>query len=635
MAAKSVNRNLTPKQKKILDFIENYVDRHEFAPSLEEIGKHFRLKAVSTVHQHIEALKTKGYLKKENNQPRGIAPLEKKEDNVEIPLLGFIAAGEPIEAIEDPEPLMISKGLLAKSGNHYALRVKGSSMIDEGIFDGDTVIVREQKTAENGETVVAIIEGSEATLKKIYRENGRVRLQPANQMLLPLFPKEVEIRGKVVSIIRDVRREKPRLVAEQAKKEGEKYQRRVDYSWDFRRADTKPYTHGFHNYPAMFIPQLARRLILSYSKEGDTICDIFCGSGTALVEAKLLGRNAYGIDLNPFAIFLAQAKTTELDPTLLQKRYRDLLGSISEIDQSQVKEPEFFNIDYWFRDEVILELARIKKAIERISDEKVKNFFLVAFSNTVRKCSNTKNSEFKLVRIPKNKLKTHNPNVLETFKGFVEQNIVGMREYWTDVDKNTWARPIYGDSSKDNGIEKESVDLIITSPPYGDSRTTVAYGQFSRLSLQWLGMIEDPKETPKIDRELLGGSPSTTLENPLKSDYLTQTLKKIADRDEKRAREVLSFFTGLEKCLRQAHRILKKEKYFCVVIGNRLVKRVRIPTDFIIAELGENIGFKTMDIFVRNIPNKRMPLKNSPTNVAGKLEETMHKESIVVLKKTY
>lgn len=597
---------------------------------MEEIGKQFKLKAVSTVHQHVEALKTKGYLKKENNQPRGISPFEKIENSVEIPLLGLIAAGKPIEALETPEPLVVNKQLLSKSGNHYALKVDGNSMIDEGIFDGDTVLVREQKTAENGETVVAIIEGGEATLKKIYRENGRVRLQPANQIFLPLFPEEIEIRGKVISIIRNMEGEAPPSAFTQTDS-SEKYQRRVDYSWDFSKAKTKNYTHGFHGYPAMFIPQLARRLILSYSKEDDTVCDIFCGSGTALVEARLLGRNAYGIDLNPFAIFLAQAKTTELDPNLLRKQYSILLDSILKIKTSEIKKPQFFNIDYWFKEPVILELAKIKKAIDRLPDEQIRGFFLVAFSATVRKCSNTKGGEFKLVRIPKDKLETYAPNVLETFKEFVEKNIRGMQDYWSDVDKGVWAKPIFGDSSEDNGIAKESIDLIITSPPYGDSRTTVAYGQFSRLSLQWLGTVG--KETPKIDKKLLGGKPTDDLQNKLKSEYLVETLGKIDSRDERRARDVLSFYVGLEKCLHQAYRILKKNKYFCIVIGNRLVKQVRIPTDFIITELSENVGFKVMDIFVRNIPNKRMPLKNSPTNVVGKLEKTMSKESIVILKK--
>jgi hypothetical protein len=119
----------------------------------------------------------------------------------------------------------------------------------------------------------------------------------------------------------------------------------------------------------------------------------------------------------------------------------------------------------------------------------------------------------------------------------------------------------------------------------------------------------------------------------MSSEYLNNALDEIAKKDEMRARDVLSFNVGLNNCLRQAYRILKPKKYFCLVIGNRLVKQVRIPTDFIIAQLGEKIGFTCEDIFVRNIPSKRMPIKNSPTNVTGALEETMNKESVVVLRK--
>lgn len=208
-----MNQPLTPKQKKILDFITNYTKKHDYSPSLEEIAKHFRLKAVSTVHQYIEVLKNKGYLKKIENKSRSIQPLSKTSQLIEVPLLGYISAGQPIEAIENPETIEISKQLLQKyqSKDIYALRVKGNSMIEEGIFDGDIVVIKKQETAENGETVVAIINKNEATLKKFYREKNRIRLQPANQSLLPLFPSDIEIRGKVVSIIRNIeeKKEKP------------------------------------------------------------------------------------------------------------------------------------------------------------------------------------------------------------------------------------------------------------------------------------------------------------------------------------------------------------------------------------------------------------------------------------------
>ena len=208
-----------------------------------------------------------------------------------------------------------------------------------------------------------------------------------------------------------------------------------------------------------------------------------------------------------------------------------------------------------------------------------------------------------------------------------------MEGFYRDVNKETWAKPIYGDASGLNGIEENSIDCIITSPPYGDSKTTVAYGQFSRLSAQWIDIFDDPDMASRVDNELLGGHTATSLIHSLSSSHLKDSLKRIAKKDEKRARDVLSFYTGLNLCLENAYRLLKPTKYFCLVVGNRLVKQERIPTDFIIAELGEKIGFTCEDIFVRNIPGKRMPLKNSPTNIAGALEETMNRESVVVLRK--
>jgi len=619
---------LTKRPKEVLEFIKKYSAKKKYAPSLEEIRKRFKLASVSTAHFHVKRLQEAGYLQREINQPRSMSA-KRESRTIRIPLLGTIAAGIPIEAMEIPEMIMIAKDDVGKFGNHYALRVQGNSMIDDGIYDGDIVVIRQQSTADNGQTVVAIVNSNEATLKRIYREKDRFRLQPANPTLFPMYAKELEIRGIVVKIIRNL--ERP---VEQEKASDHKFQRQIDYSWDFEKVNTKPHTHGFHTYPAMFIPHVARRLLLTYSKKGDTVCDIFCGSGTALIESRLLGRNAYGVDLNPLAIFLAKTKTTPIDPKILNEEYPNLLKKVGEIKNSQIKKPVFNNLDFWFKEKVIIELAKIKKTIQEIPIKNVKNFFMAAFSETVRKVSNTKNGEFKLVRIKGEKLENHSPDVLNVFKKRAELNIKGMGSYYCDVDKKTWTKIVYGDSSKDNGIKDESVDFIITSPPYGDSRTTVAYGQFSRLSSQWIDMFKDPNEASGVDNELLGGKPTIDLKNSLMSNYLKDSLEKINAKDPKRAKDVLSFYIGLNNCLKKAHQILKPNKYFCLVIGNRLVKQVRIPTDFIIAELAEHIGFNCENIVVRNIPGKRMPLKNSPTNITGELEETMTRESIVVLRKT-
>lgn len=192
------SNNLTPKQKKLLDFVTSFVSKHDYSPSLEEIAKHFRFKSVSTVHQYVEALRQKGYLSKIQHKQRSITPVTSE---TEILLLGYIAAGEPIEAISNPEPIRIPTSILSKSGLHYGLKVRGNSMIEEGINDGDTVIIHRQKTAENGQKIVALINGNEATLKKIYRERNGFRLQPANSSIKPIFVKQLIVQGKVVGVL--------------------------------------------------------------------------------------------------------------------------------------------------------------------------------------------------------------------------------------------------------------------------------------------------------------------------------------------------------------------------------------------------------------------------------------------------
>lgn len=196
---------LTKRQKKTLDFIKNYKDRHDYAPSLEEIKKHLRLSSVSTAHYHVQALQNSGYLRKDENQPRALDVFAKQK-LVQIPLLGRIAAGVPIEAIEDKESIAVPQDKIKAGNNCFALQVVGTSMIDENIDNGDIVLVRKQNTAENGQKVVALINNRETTLKQLFRERGRIRLQPANHRIQPIFvrPDDLLIQGVVVDVIKAI-----------------------------------------------------------------------------------------------------------------------------------------------------------------------------------------------------------------------------------------------------------------------------------------------------------------------------------------------------------------------------------------------------------------------------------------------
>lgn len=196
---------LTKKQKEVYDFIEDQIDENGYAPSLPEIRDHFQISAVSTVHEHVTALVKKGFLKRAKNVSRSLELVgQRLTDMMEVPLVGTIAAGKPIEAIEIPDQVVeIAKDRRFQEGELYALKVHGNSMIGDGIFDGDFAIIKKQDYAADGDTVVAVIDDNEATLKRFYREKDRIRLQPANPTFSPIYRKDVEIRGIVVKIIRE------------------------------------------------------------------------------------------------------------------------------------------------------------------------------------------------------------------------------------------------------------------------------------------------------------------------------------------------------------------------------------------------------------------------------------------------
>jgi len=197
---------LTKRQKQVFDFITIYKKRRGYAPALEEIRKKFKFASVSTAHFHVSQLRDLGYLTREENKPRSIDIIG-RETMVKIPLLGTIAAGQPIEAIQDKEMIAVPKSKIPRSSEVYALRVVGSSMIDENINDGDIILVRQQETAENGQKVVALIDNYEVTLKKYYRERGHIRLQPANKNMESIIlrnGRDFAIQGIVLDVIRDI-----------------------------------------------------------------------------------------------------------------------------------------------------------------------------------------------------------------------------------------------------------------------------------------------------------------------------------------------------------------------------------------------------------------------------------------------
>ena len=198
---------LTKRQKEILDYIESFIDARGYAPSFEEIAESFGYSSLATVHEHLSNLERKGYIRKSYNESRSIELVrsDTRTPVIELPLLGSVAAGMPIEAIQDTETLAVPPDMVSQRRDNYVLRVEGNSMIEEQIRDGDYIVVQAQDRAEDGQMVVALVEGESATVKKLYRESeGRVRLQPANPTMEPILvnASDVSVQGIVVGVIR-------------------------------------------------------------------------------------------------------------------------------------------------------------------------------------------------------------------------------------------------------------------------------------------------------------------------------------------------------------------------------------------------------------------------------------------------
>ena len=198
---------LTKRQAEILEYVTQHIASHNYAPSYREIGEHFGLSSTATIAEHVESLKSKGYLSHEENLARSLQPtaISQPEPSREmagafIPLLGSIAAGRPIEAIPTNETIDIPRDMMGS--NVFALRVKGESMIEDGIMNGDYIIVEQTRTARNGDIVVALIDRENVTLKRFYKEKDRIRLQPANSSMQPIYLTRVTIQGKVRGVIR-------------------------------------------------------------------------------------------------------------------------------------------------------------------------------------------------------------------------------------------------------------------------------------------------------------------------------------------------------------------------------------------------------------------------------------------------
>lgn len=388
---------------------------------------------------------------------------------------------------------------------------------------------------------------------------------------------------------------------------------------------------NLHKYPATMLPQIGIEVFKELGIKSGTLLDPYCGSGSSFASGLECGlTEMHGFDINPLAVLISKVKFTkvslnELIETKIEFRNKvyDFLKEAKNIDT--LKRPQITNIDFWFSEEVIGHLTVIKHFIDKIPDKNIRRFFLIPFSETVRECSYTRNNEFKLFRMKYEDILNFNPNVIDVYLNklgdifFLYSNF-----YFPKLDENVNVNVQYSTFQP----QKEYFDAVLTSPPYGDSRTTVAYGQFSTLSNEWLGI----EYARKIDGMLMGGiRPKQNIKTGIIADYIS----KINKVDNKRALDVSAFYNDLDGSIRRVAKSVCVGGKSIYVVGNRTVKNVQLPTDQFIAEKFEENGFKHLVTYERALSNKSMPNKNSPTNVAGRTVNTMLFEYIVICEKVH
>ena len=387
--------------------------------------------------------------------------------------------------------------------------------------------------------------------------------------------------------------------------------------------------HRIHPYPAMLHPLLVNWLLEKFAAKDDVIFDPFCGSGVTLLESAVRGHDSIGFDINPLALLIAKTKTRVYRKSRLLSEFNDLKDAVLNSVETDI--PEVKNAQYWYSTSVIRDLGRIRHVLNT-KPFKYRDFFTTGFAYVCRNQSYTRNGEFKRYRINPEKLASAKNEVFEKFFQHVSEMI---EVYLQSQPPTGRCKPMLA-NSETKIPSKISYDLVITSPPYGDSGTTVAYGQYTSFGSEWIngmnGYHNGNGNGYQIDKEGLGkvGEPNDELEN---HETLTHTIKDIDRVDPRRAKEVYYFFNGYFNAVKNVVENLNENGKICLVVGNRTVKGYQIPMDQITASFLDNMGLNFKGILVRDIHNKVMPLQNSPSNKAGMKSGTMMNEYIVVFSK--
>jgi site-specific DNA-adenine methylase len=419
--------------------------------------------------------------------------------------------------------------------------------------------------------------------------------------------------------------------------------------WEFRYNSTRKQLHSCSHYPAMMVPQMQSQIlntIINTVPKTKGVYEPFVGSGTVMLESMNLGLDFTGHDINPLAILICKAKLSLFLDNELKSKIEELIAQI-QTDKKFSIETNLLNVNKWFNDDIATELSKIRRSIRKENSLWARRFFWMTLAEVVRLSSNSRTSTYKLHIRPEKEILKRRMFPIKEFIKLLYENLEKFQEQKNILkDKSLLKNSKYIGKIrielKDASTTfkpKKQFDLLVTSPPYGDNQTTVTYGQFSYLPLNWIDLhdIDEKidnsylKSINEIDKRSLGGLKRNAINDIThlldKSKNLREIIEKIMKHSEEGASRVAAFWRDMNSCLKTFASVVKDNGYMVLITGNRNVTGHQIPMDKIVSELLSVYGVITIEKISRSIPIKRIALQNN-------ISKTMNKENILIMRKT-
>ena len=403
---------------------------------------------------------------------------------------------------------------------------------------------------------------------------------------------------------------------------------RVSKNWCFKNVrSTEQWTHGYHRYPAKFLPNLVKKIIENYTQKDDLVVDLFAGCGTTLVESKVHGRKSIGVDINPVAELITRAKINPIDPVWLEEEYHSLIEKIEYFTQENYSNIAVHKrIDYWFSPEHKYKIAFLYEKILTIPDIHIKDFFLVALSHILKNCSRWLQSSTK-PQIDPDKNPT-DPFI--AFKAHSQLMIKRNYVFYNQLSEEGFLKTeceIRLEDARTTSIESDSVEAIITSPPYV---TSYEYADIHQLTAYWYEYITDLNGFRK---SFIGTFYSLNQNTESSSEMAQSIINELLKKDKRTAKEVANYFKDMQDVAKEMYRVLKKNGHVCLVIGNTTFNGVKVKSAEVFAEILTSLGFELIEIIKRSIPNKLIPtIRDKKT---GRFSKLKNKNSKLVYPEEY